>query len=242
MDLSYGLNYKNLYFNHWWWRARAAAIVSVLHRRSPVSGYDNILDIGCGDGLFFDHLLKFGNVDGVEPCADLVNADAPHYHRIHVCPFDQNFQPGKLYSVILMLDVLEHFPDPVDTLRHALALLTRDGTILITVPAFRVLRTNQDVINHHFTRFTKESLRAVAQKAGMRIESEHYWFQWLFPLKLLQRGIEQLFRLNPRIPKIPPAPINTAAYLFSRFELALAQRVFFPFGSSLFVVAGKATN
>lgn len=242
MDLSYGLNYRNLYCNHWWWRAREAAILSVLRRYNSLSRCDGILDIGCGDGLFFDHLLKFGNVEGVEPFGDLVNPDAPHRDRIHVCPFDESFQPDKLYSLILMLDVLEHFPDPVRALRHALALLTMDGTILITVPAFKILWTNQDVINHHFTRYTKRSLRAIAEDAGMRIDSQHYWFQWVFPCKLLQRGFEQLFHLKPRTPKVPPASINTAAYLYSRLELAIAQKVALPFGSSLFVVGGKATG
>ena len=139
-----------------------------------------------------------------------------------------------------MLDVLEHLFNPVDTIRHALVLLTGKGTILVTVPAFNVLWTNHDVINHHLRRYTKESLRAVAEKAGMLIEEERYWFQWTFPAKLAQRAVEQLLRSNPANPGIPPPPINRAFYLLSRAELALAGKVPFPFGSSLFVLGRKA--
>ena len=40
-----------------------------LDRRSPVR---RILDAGCGDGLFFDRLARFGRVEGLEPDASLL--------------------------------------------------------------------------------------------------------------------------------------------------------------------------
>lgn len=70
---------------------------------------------------------------------------------------------GKDYSLILMLDVLEHLEDPVGALQHAVDLLTPEGTLLITVPAFMALWTNHDVLNHHLTRYTKRSFSNVAR-------------------------------------------------------------------------------
>jgi 2-polyprenyl-3-methyl-5-hydroxy-6-metoxy-1,4-benzoquinol methylase len=239
MDLTYGNDYRELYYKHWWWRAREAAILDVLYRRCPQGGWGNILDIGCGDGLFFDKLLEFGHVEGIETSANIVTSDGPHRHRIYVRPFDKDFQPGKQYSLILMLDVLEHVSNPVDVLRHALNLLTSSGRILITVPAFNALWTNQDVVNQHFTRYTKETLRNVAEKAGMLIEDERYWFQWAAPAKLVQRAVERLFHCRAVSPRVPPRPLNTALYLLSRWELSLANRVSFVFGSSLQVFGHK---
>ena len=236
MDLAYGHDYRELYYRHWWWRAREAAILEVLYRHSPQTGWSDILDIGCGDGLFFDKLLKLGNVEGLEPSADLVTPDGPHRQRIHIRPFDKDFQPGKQYSLILMLDVLEHLSNPVDVLSHALSLLTSSGAILITVPALNILWTNQDVVNKHLTRYTKRTLRNVAEKAGMLIEDERYWFQWTVPVKLAQRTVEHLFHCKPVSPRIPFRPLNAALYLLSRCELAFAKRISFPFGSSLFVL------
>lgn len=239
MDLAYLRDYRELYYRHWWWRARETAILDILHHHSPQAGWGNILDIGCGDGLFFDKLLAFGNVEGLEPFGNLVTPDGPHRHRIHIRPFDKDFQPGKQYSLILFLDVLEHLSDAVGAIRHALNLLSETGMILITVPAFKVLWTNQDVVNQHLRRYTKASLRALAKNAGMRIEEERYWFQWAFPAKLVQRQIEKLFHSKPVSPRIPPDPINRVLYLLSKFELALANRISFPFGSSLLVLGRR---
>ena len=111
MDRDYGLKYRNLYENHWWWRARECAILTRFEAISSV-GEHRILDIGCGDGLFFDKLSAFGDVHGVEVNRQLVSPDNPHRDRIHVGPFDDSYQPGRQFSVILMLDVLEHLPDP----------------------------------------------------------------------------------------------------------------------------------
>jgi 2-polyprenyl-3-methyl-5-hydroxy-6-metoxy-1,4-benzoquinol methylase len=117
--------YRELYMRHWWWRAREKLILKTLRAQQPAQGWKSILDVGCGDGLFFDQLLRLGEVEGVEPSAALVNPESAHRSRIHICPLDENFQPGKQFSLILMLDVLEHLPDPAAALGRALALLTR---------------------------------------------------------------------------------------------------------------------
>lgn len=239
MEIAYCQDYRELYYRHWWWRAREAAILDVLYHHSPQAGWGDILDIGCGDGLLFDKLLKLGNVEGLEPSASLITPDGPHRRLIHVRPFDKNFQPGKQYSLILMLDVLEHLSNPVDVLSHALSLLTSSGVILITVPALNILWTNQDVVSKHLTRYTKRTLRNVAEKAGMLIEDERYWFQWTVPAKLVQRAVEHIFHCKPVSPRIPPRPLNNTLYLLSRYELALAKRFSFLFGSSLYVLGRK---
>ena len=131
MDPKYGDAYRELFENHWWWRSRTELIIDRLRALRAARHRENvpehILDIGCGDGLFFDRLAEFGNVEGVEPSADLVSADNPYRNQIYVCPFDENFRPGKHYSLITMLDVLEHLENPVGALRHALDLLAPDG-------------------------------------------------------------------------------------------------------------------
>ena len=67
MREDYALAYRRLYQEHWWWRAREALLVRELSRlRLPPSG-GRLLDVGCGDGLFFERLAEFGAVEGVEP-------------------------------------------------------------------------------------------------------------------------------------------------------------------------------
>ena len=155
---------------------------------------------------------------------------------IHVRPFDASFQPGKSYSLIVMLDVLEHLPDPVAALRHALSLLEPDGVLLVTVPAFRALWTTHDDLNRHYTRYTRASFGRVARAAGMQVDVCRYFYHWLFPVKLAVRLKERLFRTRPSNPEVPPAPINGVCRTVSRLEHTLCRRMSLPLGSSLLAV------
>ena len=231
--------YRDLYQQHWWWRAREKLILKALRAQQPPGGWKRILDVGCGDGLFFDQLTLLGEVEGVEPSAASVSEHGPHRSRIHTCPFDENFRPGKPFTLILMLDVLEHLADPAAALGHALALLAPTGMVLVTVPAFNTLWTNHDVINEHVTRYTRRTFRQVARQAGLEIQAERYFFQWLFPVKLGTRILERTMAPQPQPARVPPRWINTPLYLLSRLEQSTWGALPWTFGSSLMVWGRK---
>lgn len=241
MDPKYGEKYRELYARHWWWRAREDAVLRTLRVHRPAGGWGRILDVGCGDGLFFDRLLELGDVEGVEPDAALVRSDGPHRARIQIVHFD-SFVPGKPYSLILMLDVLEHMPDPVAAVAHARSLLIPGGALLATVPAFNLLWTNHDVINHHVTRYRKATFHPLFKQAGLQILEERYLFQWMFPAKLLTRAVERISALQPSVPSVPPHWINQSLLWISRLERKLLSPVPMPFGSSLMVFANKQSE
>jgi 2-polyprenyl-3-methyl-5-hydroxy-6-metoxy-1,4-benzoquinol methylase len=204
-----------------------------------------VLDVGCGDGLFFDALGAIEGVElveGVEPAAALVSAGGPHRERIHVAPFDAHFEPGRRYSAVLMLDVLEHLREPEVALRHALALLEPGGIFIATVPAFMALWTRHDDLNHHYTRYTKRSFGALAAAAGMRIDEMRYFFRWTAAAKLATRVVEAIVPGAPRAPTVPAAPVNRALYALSRLEERLLRGVPVPFGTSLLVVGTAASR
>ena len=87
--------YRDLYEQHWWWRAREKLILKTLRTRQPPGGWKRILDVGCGDGLLFDQLMPFGEVEGVEPSAVSVSEHSPHRSRIHTCPLTRAFSQAK---------------------------------------------------------------------------------------------------------------------------------------------------
>jgi len=239
VDAKYGEAYRELFEKHWWWRARTELIVEKIRQLRPPSGWKRILDIGCGDALFFDRLAEFGEVEGIEPAADLVNPKGPHRDQIYVGPFDANFRPGKEYSLILMLDVLEHLDDPVGALRHALELLAPDGRVIITVPALMSLWTNHDVLNHHRTRYTKTAFRKVAEEAGLKITEERYLYHWTCPVKLGVRFVEKIAHSKPEAPKVPTRAANEFLFWLSRMEQRTLSQLPMPFGSSLLVVGRR---
>jgi SAM-dependent methyltransferase len=240
LDPDYGKKYRALYENHWWWRAREDILVDELAALLRKESGILILDVGCGDALFFDRLRRFGDVEGIESDCGLVNPNGPDRARITVAPFDTSFQPGKTYDLILMLDVLEHLDTPEDALRHGLSLLKPGGLIVITVPAFKFLWTNHDSLNKHRTRFTKTSFARLAKSSGMSIQGMRYFFVWLAVAKLIARLKEILIHSQPEIPDIPSPFVNGLLYRFSRAEERLSRKLSPPFGSSLLAVGARS--
>jgi len=239
MECAFAQAYEALYHEHWWWRAREEMLVELLRERQPKGGWRSILDVGCGNGLFFDRLEEFGKVEGVESCPEIVTGDSRHAARIRIAPFDASFQPGRRYGLILLLDILEHLDKPAEALRHALSLLAANGLIVITLPAFPVLWTSHDALNHHRARFTRSSFRAVATAAGMRILADRYFFHWIFPARLAMRAVEKVWETKPRIPRVPPHWLNRALWRISRAEQRLFRKAPLPFGSSLLVLGAR---
>jgi SAM-dependent methyltransferase len=235
MDPEYALRYRELYEKHWWWRAREDLILETIDRLRPSAG-SAILDVGCGDGLFFEKLSRYGSVEGIEMDPTGVTPGGRWASQIHVQPFDERFQPGRRYGLVLLLDVLEHFPDPEVRLTRALQLLEPGGAIVVTVPAFRSMWTSHDVLNRHFTRYTIGSLERLAREAGARVETSRYFFQWMSPLKLALRLREAIVHPAPQTPRIPRDWLNRALYRLSRLEQKAISRWPIPFGSSLLAV------
>jgi SAM-dependent methyltransferase len=229
----YAAAYRDLYERHWWWRAREAMLLREIEEHRPAAGWGSILDVGCGDGLFFDQLVRFGEAWGVESDDSLVPADSPHRGRIHLGPFDSSFEPGRRFGLVLMLDVLEHLPDPVAALRQAAGLLEPGGRLLLTVPAFPVLWTSHDELNHHFVRYRRRSLDAVIVRAGLTMLSSRYCFHWLFPVKLGVRVLERLGSTARAHPTVPPPLLNGLLLGIARLEQYTVGRLGVPFGSSL---------
>ena len=239
MNPEYAAAYTDLYRRHWWWRAREAMLVREIERRSPANGWRAILDVGCGDGLFFDQLSRFGGVWGVESDDSLVSPDNPHRSRIHIGPFS-TFRPRRQFGLILMLDVLEHLADAEAALLQANELLEPDGRLLITVPAFQVLWTRHDDLNRHVVRYTRESLDVVLGRAGLRMLSGRYFFHWLFPVKLGVRFLELLSKPDGAPAKVPPQVVNRLLLGITRLEQATIGRLGLPFGSSLLAWCARA--
>jgi SAM-dependent methyltransferase len=242
MDREYAERYRDLYQRHWWWRAREDVLLATLRELRPPTGWSSILDVGCGDGLFFDQLGLFTTFfEGVEADPALVRAGSPWRHRIHVGPFE-SFEPERRYGLVLMLDVLEHLATPAPALRHALSLLEPGGRILITVPAFPNLWTSHDDFNQHVTRFTRRSFDRLAAAASMRIDTSRYFFYWTCLGKLVQRMKERVTSTPPGPAGVPPAWLNASLLALCRVEYKVFGRLPLPFGTSLLVIGGAGSQ
>ena len=237
MDPAYAAAYPELYARHWWWRAREAFLLRRFRALLPADGARRILDVGCGDGLLLDHLTPWGDAEGIEPDATTLGPGAAH-RKIHLGPFDASFRPEAPFDLVLFLDVLEHLDDPVAALVRARALLRPAGRIFVSVPAFPLLWTGHDVLNHHRRRYTRASLAADAAAAGLTVQWARYGFLSVGLAKLLIRAKEVISAGTPRPPGVPPAPLNALAHGIAEIDLRLGELIPLPFGSSLFAVLG----
>jgi 2-polyprenyl-3-methyl-5-hydroxy-6-metoxy-1,4-benzoquinol methylase len=239
VDPTYGERYRQLHEHHWWWRAREKLVLAELDRLRPEAGWYRALDVGCGDGLFFGQLRQYADiVEGVEPDERLVSEARRAEGSVHLRTFDATFYPGCRYDLVVFLDVLEHMEDPAAAVRHASTLVEEGGVVLVTVPAFRHLWTTHDDLNHHVTRYTMGELVELLSVA-FTVEKARYFFRWVHPAKVAQRGMEALRRPAPSTPSLPPKFVNRALYALSRGEETLLGRVPLPMGSSLLAIARK---
>jgi len=238
VDTTYAREYRDLYRRHWWWRARERFILDELARRRPGGTWGHILDVGCGGGVFFPELSRLGDVEGIEPDAALVDPSDPFSARVHVRAFDASFRPGHRYGLMLMLDVLEHMPDPGAALAHARTLLEPGGVLVATVPAFMLLWTRHDVLNRHYTRYTRARIETLARAAGFEVLDSRYFYHWLFPAKVVTRASEAVRpSAEPAAPRVPARWLNSLLYTVSRAEQRWLAALRLPFGSSVLLVA-----
>ncbi|MHB1310887.1 MAG: class I SAM-dependent methyltransferase [Gemmatimonadaceae bacterium] len=237
MDAGYLGAYRDLYLRHWWWRSREALLVREIERLSPPGGFGRILDVGCGDGLFFPALQRFGHPYGIEPAAEALTPDGPWRPRIHAGPLDASFQPGHRFGLVLALDVIEHLADPDAFLEHVRRLVEPGGWFVATVPAFRALWTAHDDLNQHVTRYRRDELASLVAAHGLDVVHARYFFVLLAGAKLLVRALERIRRSPPGAPGVPAGPVNAALEFTCRAEQAVLGRHAPWFGSSLLLVA-----
>jgi 2-polyprenyl-3-methyl-5-hydroxy-6-metoxy-1,4-benzoquinol methylase len=60
----------------------------------------------------------------------------------------QQIESGSLDAIVLM-DVLEHLPDPASTMRHCLSLLKPNGVLIIQTPCLPEGRSYEDMVAQH---------------------------------------------------------------------------------------------
>jgi 2-polyprenyl-3-methyl-5-hydroxy-6-metoxy-1,4-benzoquinol methylase len=163
--------------HHWWYRGRRRIIRAELDRMPlPQPSEAHVLDAGCGSGRTLEELADYGSVSGIELNPDAAGVARARRGRGQVA-FDVRI--GRLeelpwddgtFDLITCLDVIEHTPDDRATLVSLRRVCKPGGWLLVTVPAYQALWSRHDEANHHFRRYNRRMLRAVAQAAGWEVE------------------------------------------------------------------------
>jgi SAM-dependent methyltransferase len=119
--------------------------------------------------------------------------------------------PDDSFDLAVTLDVIEHLEDDLGALRELRRLVAPGGALLVTVPAYQWLWSGHDEINHHHRRYTRRTLRAVAEQAGWKQTRTTYFNSLLLPVAILLRIVD---RINTKPTEssldlwVPPEPLN----------------------------------
>jgi SAM-dependent methyltransferase len=245
MNSTYANKYRDLYRTHWWWRAREQYVLHWIQRLAASAHFGMILDVGCGDGLLFDQLHRFGEVWGIEPDGSVLTTDSRWRQRIETVPFGPTYSSEKRFDLVLMLDVLEHIPDDQASLHRAHDLLRPGGIALITVPALPGLWSYHDRVNHHYRRYTRESVRELIARTPFECRCIRYFFAWTVLPLLLRRilypanGSQQDDAQSYDV-RTPRPLLNRLLLVLCELEQRFLSRQRVPLGSSLIAILQRS--
>jgi SAM-dependent methyltransferase len=227
--------------DHWWFLARRRILKRLIERVVRPPKKAKILEVGCGTGHNLAMLKSFGSVDASEldRCARAVaNKRLPGKVKSAKLP-DLSMFTRSGYDLIALLDVLEHVPDDLASLRAIHMRLKPGGALLLTVPANPWMWSAHDAAHHHFRRYTKKQLDELFLRSGLEIQLLSYFNTLLFPLVAAARVVGKITRKGSADDKLPSAWVNSTLNAVFGLEAGLIGRVPMSFGVSLVAVVRR---
>jgi SAM-dependent methyltransferase len=200
-----------------------------------------ILEVGCGTGHNLAMLKEFGRLEASEldRCARAVaNKRLPRKFKEARLPDLSMFERNG-YDLIALLDVLEHVPDDLASLRAIHRRLKPGGALLLTVPANPWMWSAHDVAHHHFRRYTRGGLARLFEQAGLDVQLLSYFNSLLFPPIAAARLLHKATGRDSADDALPGAPVNAMLNTVFGLEAGLLGRVPMPFGVSLVAVVRR---
>ena len=238
-ESAYGELYE-LEDRHWWFRGRWAVVEALLSRTS-LPPRPRILDAGCGTGGNLRRYARLGEAVGVEPFPEAVRLcrerglDSVMQAGLEALPFaDESF------DLIASTDVIEHVAAEQQALRELWRVAASGAALLITVPAYMWLWSEEDVHLHHQRRYTRPRLRAAVENCGWEPRIATYFNSLLLPPIALAKRLPKRSDGDKADLDRTPESLNGPLSLPMRLEARLIRRgVSLPAGVSVGIVCRK---
>jgi SAM-dependent methyltransferase len=229
--------------SHWWYRSKAALIATALRRTGlPHHGRGWLVDIGGGSGgvttMLGWPLDRVVLVEGNRALA----TEARRRHGLVALRASVRDVPvaDGVADVVCLLDVIEHFHEPVTALAEAARVLKPDGRLVVNVPAHQSLWSAFDEYVGHVRRYSRPALRAELASVGFRPLLLSHIFSWLVPPMWFKRRVMSGGAVEIGHDQRSFA-IDAAAKALTSAERALLGRASLPFGTSVLCVAARGT-
>ncbi len=197
-----------------------------------------VIEIGCGTGNMSSFLLKYRPLYITDNDPGLVNLVKNRFGEVDNLKtelFDISKQIVNKYleyfHTALCINVLEHIKNDEAALRKISRILSKNGKLLLLVPANKYAYTKFDKFLGHYRRYEKDELIRTLNRAGFKIRKVSY-FNSVGLIAWLLKGA---FGNTSKIDK-------GQIHLFEKFVpliRCLEKRISPPLGISLVVVAIK---
>jgi SAM-dependent methyltransferase len=184
--------------HHWWYAGRRRVLHAALGRL-PLPERARVLDAGCGTGRTMDDLRAYGSVHGFDLNPQGVEHARGRGHAdVRVARVEEIPYADEAFDLVTCLDVIEHTPDDVRSLRELRRVVRPGGWLVATVPAYQLLWSSHDVANHHYRRYRRSRLRETGEAAGWEPAAWTYFNSLLFLPGAAVRLGERLRRPHKR--------------------------------------------
>lgn len=157
----------------------------------------NVLDVGCAIGVNGDYLKNTGTaswVTGVEYDSDMAIQADKCCDRVFCGDLNDNqfieeiLSDDKTFDVIIFGDILEHLYAPQDVLKKLVSKLTKNGTVIISLPNIRHIEL---LIQVYLKGTWPKNERGIFDKTHLR------WFTYKDVVKMIESCGLQLIEYNP---------------------------------------------
>ena len=217
----------------WWWYKAKSNTLNIILDSAKINKKLKILEIGPGKGNNLNTLSKYGEIDILESDHNFIkfikeNSDLVNEAYSDFCEIT------KAYDLIVLLDVVEHIEDTSNFFKSINKILSKEGHIVISVPAYESLWSEHDVRLKHFRRYTWKTLLNEVQDYEV---IKRIGFNYLLlPIRYLQIKFSKNISTTNENSNL----INTLLFQISKIEHFLRILIFNPkFGISLFVLLKK---
>ncbi len=144
----------------------------LLNKFEKYRSTNNLIDVGCGDGLFLVEAKKRNwNVFGTEFTKEAMEVCSEKGIRMTSSPLAPENYPPDFFDIITSFEVIEHINDPVSEILSFYQILRKGGLVYITTPNFDSVSRNivgprWNVIEYpeHLSYYTRRTLNKLLNK------------------------------------------------------------------------------
>jgi 2-polyprenyl-3-methyl-5-hydroxy-6-metoxy-1,4-benzoquinol methylase len=190
----------------------------------PSTPQGRVLDVGCGSGGWLEFMRELGwNTEGIDFDEGAVNFARQRGLEVRQGHLTQQQYPPGIFDAVVLCHVIEHVPDPVETLRECRRILKPGGKLVLMTPncasaGHAVFKQDWRGLEppRHLHLFSTRSMHLLLERAGFGKISVHSHIarSVIYDSVLLRRGCA-----GPQ-PQ-PSRSANVFARLFNLAELVM---------------------